>query len=248
MRILNIFLIISIFSLMFSCKTSNLLVKKNTDNKATALDPVFHPNYGYQYHIRKDDKITISVWGQDELGVGSSYGIYNSNETYGRWLMVDANGKIEVPKVGTIKVENKTIVELKEILKERFGLWVKNPIVDIKVLNREITVLGEVRDPQTITIDKEKNKLLDMIAKCKGFEFYANLKYVKVLRQVGNDVHVANINMTDGEDYNLKNIDVYPGDVVIVPSKKFKTFDKRISTIIPFTSTLTAASIFLRLF
>lgn len=231
-----------------SCKTSNMFHKSNTSNKVSDIDPVFKPSYNYQYHIRKDDKITISVWGQDDLSIGSSYGIYNSNEVYGKWLMVDAEGKIEIPKLGSLKVENKTIIELKSILKERFGLWVKNPIVDIKILNREITILGEVRDPQVIVVDKEKNPLLDMIARCKGFEFYANINYIKVLRQVGNDVHIANINLSKDGDIRLKNIELYPGDVVIVPSKKYKVFDKRISTIIPFTSTMTAAAILMGAF
>lgn len=231
-----------------SCKTSNLFHRSNTPNAVYDLDSVFNPSYHYQYHIRRDDKITISVWGQDDLSVGSSYGIYNSNEVYGKWLMVDAEGKIEIPKIGSLKVENKTILELKSILKDRFGLWVKNPIVDIKILNREITILGEVRDPQVIVVDKEKNSLLDMIARCKGFEFYANINYIKVLRQVGNNVHVANINLSKDGDVRWKNIDLYPGDIVIVPSKKYKVFDKRISTIIPFTSTMTAAAILLGAF
>jgi polysaccharide export outer membrane protein len=202
----------------------------------------------YQYHIRKDDKVTISVWGQDELSVGSTYGIYNSNEVYGKWLMVDAQGNIEIPRLGTFYVENMTIIGLKDTLKERFGEWVKNPIIDIKVLNREITILGEVREPQVFLIDKEFNTLLEMIARCKGLEFYANAKSVKVLRQVGFDVYVAHIDLTHKGSFDRKNIYLFPGDVVIVPSKKHKEFDRRISTIIPFTTTVSAAAIFMGAF
>lgn len=231
-----------------SCKTTNLLVEKKTDNTTKALDSVFLDTDAYEYHIRKDDKITIGLWGQDDLSVGSTYGIYNSNEVYGKWLMVDVNGNIEVPKLGTLNVEKMTIVELKTTLKNYFSEWIKNPIVDVKVLNREITVLGEVRDPQVIPIDKEKNTLLEIIARCKGLDFYANAEYIKVLRQVGEDVYVANINLTESGDLRYKNIRVQPGDVVIVPSKKHKEFDKRISTIIPFSTSLTAAAIFMGAF
>lgn len=231
-----------------SCQTTNLFVDKHAPNNVTDLDSIFINDTDYQYHIRKDDKITISIWGQDDLSVGSTYGIYNSNEVYGKWLMVDANGNIEIPKIGTFHVEKMTMIALKDTLKNRFGEWIKNPIVDIKVLNREITVLGEVRDPQVINIDKERNTLMEMIAHCKGFEFYANAKNVKVLRQVQEDVYVANIDLTKTGDFLLKNINLYPGDVVIVPSKKYKEFDRRISTIIPFSTTLTAAAIFMGAF
>lgn len=226
-----------------SCKTTNLFVDREASSKVTDLDSAFFSDSSYEYHIRKDDKVTISIWGQDELSVGSTYGIYNSNEVYGKWLMVDAAGNIEVPKIGTLHVEKMTIIELKEILRDRFSEWIKTPVVDVKVLNREITVLGEVRDPQVINVDKERNTLLDMIAHCKGFEFYANAKSIKVLRQVGEHVHVANIDLTEKGDYLQKNINLYPGDVVIVPSKKNKEFDRRVSTIIPFATTITAAAI-----
>lgn len=247
MKLKHLFFLFVIASLT-SCKTTNLFVDKDASNKIEDLPSVFTQDENYQYHIRKDDKITISLWGQDDLSVGSTYGIYNSNEVYGKWLMVDAEGNIEVPKLGTLHVENMTIIQLKRVLKNYFAEWIKNPIVDIKVLNREITVLGEVRDPQVLNVDKERNTLLEIIAKCNGLEFYANPKYIKVLRQVGEDVHIANIDLTKKDDYLMKNINLYPGDVVIVPAKRFKEFDRRISTIIPFTTTITAAAILMGTF
>lgn len=234
--------------LCFSCKTTNLFVEKTSKNTVSRVDSVFLNDSNYRYHIRKDDKLTISIWGQDELSVGSTYGIYNSNEVYGKWLMVDPNGNVEIPKIGTFQVEKMTLIALKDTLKILFGEWIKNPVIDIKVLNREITVLGEVRDPQVINIDKERNTLLEMISRCKGLEFYANPKKIKVLRQFGSDVYVANIDLTEKGNFLFQNINLLPGDVVVVPSKNYKVFDKRISTIIPFSTTLTAAAIFMGAF
>ncbi|RZJ33961.1 MAG: hypothetical protein EOO18_08660, partial [Chryseobacterium sp.] len=64
---------------LFSCKTYNVLEEEKPST--SMQDFSFDPNY--EYKIRKDDKITLSVWGQDDLSVGSVYGIYNSNEVYG---------------------------------------------------------------------------------------------------------------------------------------------------------------------
>ncbi len=238
----SIFLIIS----LASC-TPNLFhqSKKEGDNTVEALDSIFYYNPEYQYQVREGDKISISVWGQDELSVGSLYGIYNSNEVYGKWLMVDAEGNIEAPRLGTLSVEGSTVIQLKDTLKTLFSKWIAKPIVDVKVLNKEITVLGEVRDPKVITVDRDHSTLLDLVAKCGGFEFYANFKYVKVLRQVGPNVHVANIDLSKPGDYLSRNIQILPGDVVVVPSKHYKEFDKRISNIIPLTTALTASAIFM---
>ncbi len=239
--LLKLTLIVLLFT---SCRTQNLLVsKKEKDDKS-----YFVYDENYQYKIRKDDKISISVWGEDDLSVGSEYGIYNSNEVYGKWLLVDANGNIEVPKLGTKNVLSKTIPELKAEIKNELKQYLVNPIVDVKVLNKEITILGEVRNPNTIQVDKDHNNLFELISKTGGFDFYANLKSIKVLRQEGNDVRVTNIDLTNVTTILNQNILLHPGDIVIVPSKKYKEFDKRVSTIIPFTTTVSAAAILMKLF
>lgn len=239
-NLLSLFLLLT----LFGCKIQNVFETKeeNTDKTGFAYDPT------YEYRIRKNDKITLSVWGEDDLSVGSVYGIYNSNEVYGKWLLVDTNGTIEIPKIGKTVVVNKTIPELKEEIRSQLKQWLVNPIVDIKVLNKEITILGEVRNPGTIQVDKDYVTLLEMISKTGGFEFYANLKSVKILRQEGKNVRVTHLNLTSSEDILNANIQLYPSDIVIVPSKKNKEFDKRVATIIPFTTTITAAAILLGVF
>lgn len=247
MRPLIIILSIITFT---SCKTLNVYMEPKASQKADTaqLDSSFFYNPEYQYKIRKDDKISISVWGQDELSVGSSYGIYNSNEVYGKWLMVDDSGTIEIPKLGTFCVEDLTVQQLKHVLKMEFGKWILNPVVDVKILNKEITVMGEVRSPKVIQVDKDQNSLFEIIAKCEGFDTYANLKYVKILRQNGDDVIVANVDITESGGYLYKNIQLYPGDIVVVPSRNYKEFDRRVSIIIPFTTAITAAAILITAF
>ncbi len=236
--------IIFFAALFFSCKTHNLFEeKKRTENRSD-----FQYQETYQYTIRKDDKITLSVWGHEDLSVGSVYGIYNSNEVYGKWLLVDADGAIEIPRLGSTYVLGKTIPELKAEIKEKLTQWIVNPVVDIKVLNKEITILGEVRDPATIQVDKDKNTLIEIVSKAGGFEFYANLKAIKILRQEGENVKVTNIDLTNPDDLTYRNTQLYPGDYIIVPSKKNKEFDKRVSNIIPLATTATAAAILLGTF
>lgn len=245
----NILGFLCMLCLFASCKTQNLFVESNEDihDSVEEIDSIFFRNLDYEYTIRKDDKINISVWGQDELSIGSVYGIYNSNEVYGKWLLVDSRGCIEVPRIGTTKVEGKTVVELKDTLRSVFQTWIKVPVVDVKILNKEITVLGEVRNPGVFKVDTDRNALLHMIAQSGGFDFYANLKHLKVLRQEGRDVRVVNIDLTEEGNYLQKNIQLYPGDIVIVPSKSYKEFDKRVSIIIPLTSTISASAIILGL-
>jgi polysaccharide export outer membrane protein len=249
MRNLKFILFLGIILLLDSCKTQNLFhFSPEKENKEIKLDSIFRYRADYQHIIEIDNKVNISVWGQDELSIGSVYGIYNSNEVYGKWLMVDANGNIEIPKIGTMMVKGMTLPMLKDSIKSLISQWIANPIVDVKVMNKEITLLGEFRNPAVIHVDKDNNSLLELVAKAGGFEYYANLKRIKVLRQDGPKVRIANIDLTIASDEGARNIQLRPGDIIIAPSKKNKEFDKRISTIIPIATSATSAAILIGAF
>ncbi len=249
MKTIKFILFLGIVFLLDACKTQNLFhFSPEKENEEIKLDSIFRYRADYQHIIEIDNKVNISVWGQDELSIGSVYGIYNSNEVYGKWLMVDANGNIEIPKIGTMMVKGMTLPMLKDSIKSLISQWIANPIVDVKVMNKEITLLGEFRNPAVIHVDKDNNSLLELVAKAGGFEYYANLKSIKVLRQDGPKVRIANIDLTIASDEGARNIQLRPGDIIIAPSKKNKEFDKRISTIIPIATSATSAAILIGAF
>lgn len=232
---------------LFSCKTQNLFVesKETARFQHVMPDSAFLYNGNYEYRIRRDDKISVSFWGHDDLSVGSVYGIYNSNEVYGKWLLVDIGGNVTLPRLGNFHLEGMTIIEAENALMRIYAKWIRDPVIEIKVLNKEITIIGELRNPGKYTVEKDNNSLIDVVSLAGGYDFYANLKQIKIIRQVRDSVKMMNVDLTNADAYLLRNIQIFPGDLVVVPSKKNKEFDKRISTIIPLASSTTAAAILL---
>lgn len=228
-----------------SCKTHNLLVEKKGESRFQHQKPdsAFLYDESYEYRIVKDDKISMSVWGHDDLSIGSLFGIYNSNEVYGKWVMVDNKGQITLPKVGYFHIQGLTVMQAKDSLQKVYAKWLVNPVIEVKVLNKEITILGELKNPGKYLVEKDMTSLFDIIARAGDFEPYANKKTIKVVRQFGKEVKMINVDITKADNYLNRNIQLHPGDVVVVPSKKSKDFEKRISTIIPLASSATAAAI-----
>lgn len=236
--------------LFAACKTQNLAVEKKKDERFQHIvqDSAFTYEENYEYRVRKDDKVSMSVWGHDDLSIGSLFGIYNSNEVYGKWVMVNNAGNITLPKIGDFKILGLTLSEAKDSLKKIYGKWLVNPVIEVKVLNKEITVLGELRNPGKYVVDRDMNSVFDMVAMAGGFEEYANKTNIKVIRQWGKQVKMINVDLTIAGNYLNRNIQLHPGDVLVVPSKKTKDFDKRIATIIPFASSATAAAVLIKTF
>ncbi len=241
--------LLPLLCLLSACKTQNLMVQDKADTRYQHKQPdtAFVFNEHYQYRVHKDDKISMSIWGHDELSVGSLFGIYNSNEVYGKWVMVDDRGEITLPKIGQFHIQGMTLIEAKDSLRKLYGRWLVNPVIELKTLNKEITILGELKNPGKYVMERDMNSLFDVIAKAGDFEMYANKKAIKIIRQEGAGVRMVNVDLTRSDNYLNRNILLFPGDLVVVPSKKSKDFEKRIAAIIPIASSTTAAAILIGL-
>lgn len=194
----------------------------------------------FEHRIRPDDKLTISIWNHDDLSVGSTFGIYNSNEVYGKWLLVDSKGMIAVPALGVLQVAGFTTSALKDTLTKLYSKQIVDPVVVVKVLNRQVTVLGEVIHPATHTLEKEKNGVVEMIGRSGGFDTYADKKHVTIIRQVGTQTVKIEMDLTDLADYELHNFVLESNDIIYIPTRTSKLMDKRATTIIPFAGMITA--------
>lgn len=232
-----------------SCRTQNLFQPAATAKKAALDSSFFDISENWQYTIRKNDKISISIWNNDEISVGSIYGIYNSSEGYGKWVMVDGNGNIAIPQMGDIKVEGLTLLEMKELLLKELAKTIVKPVLDVKVLNREVTILGDVKNPGKLHLEKENNTLVEVLAQAGDFEMYGNKSKIQVIRTTNRQVHSITLDLSKMKNYSLHNIQVLPGDIVYVPARKSKEWDKRAgSTIIPAASAVTTLILILKTF
>jgi polysaccharide biosynthesis/export protein len=234
--------------MLSSCKTENLFSRP--PKEGTIPEGNFNKTTdNYNYIIRKDDKINLGVWNNDDLSVGFVFGQINSGVDQGKWLLVDGNGEIPVPKIGNLKVEGLTIVQAKKMISTALSQTIQSPIVDLKVLNMEVTVLGEVKLPGKVHLDKEKNTLVEVLGFAGDFDFYGDKKKIQVIRSVDNMPQSITLDLTNLDSLSANNIVVHPGDIVYVRAKKRKAWDKTAySTIIPAASAVTAILLIIKTF
>lgn len=193
----------------------------------------------YEHVIKADDKISVSIWNHDDLSVGSLFSIYNANEVYGRWILVDIEGYIELPELGKTKLGGMTVSQAEEKLNVLFAEYILNPVIVVKVMNREITVLGQVRTPGVYPLEKERYTLLEMIGQAQGINFYGDAERVKLIRD-GKDYM---IDFSTMDQYATSNVILKDGDIIYVPTRKGELLDKKSPTLIPFASLITALAI-----
>ena len=231
---------IHIFFLAFlitSCKTVNIF--QTNDEHIQESDTFVLLTVNYQHTLTADDKLSLSIWNHDDLSVGSVYSIYNTNESFGKWLLIKKDSTASIPYIGDMKLAGLTILEAENLVADSLKTYIKKPIVEIKVLNKEVTILGEVKSPGNYLLEKESNTLVEYIGKAEGLNFYADTKKIQIIR----DEIPYIIDLTQLEEFNTKNIYLKANDIIYIPSKKGKKLDMKAPVLIPFASLLTSLGV-----
>lgn len=116
----------------------------------------------YVPKLMPDDLIEVTVAALDMEAVGPFNGAGIGSDisaSVKKNYLIDHNGNIEFPIIGNVKMAGLTRLEATEILKEKIEVYVKDPIVNLKIINFKVTVWVRLIKP-------ERSKL-----KMKGLPF-----------------------------------------------------------------------------
>jgi polysaccharide export outer membrane protein len=230
----------------FSCETYDPLFRHNVIQGING----FENNASIEPIIRKGDKITVSIWGHDELSIGSLNSAFSANEATGRWVIVDETGEVNLPRVGRVKIDGHNIKEVNYFLENIYQKnGIKDPVVNVRILSHYITLLGEVVSPGRYQIDNETITLIELIGKAEGITKYAKADEVRIMRKNTQGVieevkiDLTNINSLVQDNYVLK-----PDDVIYIPPSKMKNFNTTLEKLTPIAGVLTSAAVIFSVF
>lgn len=142
----------------------------------------------------------------------------------GTGYLVNEDGNVQLPILGNIKVAGLTTKMVKEnitsiILQKKL---LTDPIVTIRHLNYEITVIGEVNKPTVITVPNEKISLVKALGLAGDITVYGKKDNVLLIREISGKRTVKRIDLNDPEFLSSPNYYLQPNDVVYVETNKNK--------------------------
>jgi polysaccharide export outer membrane protein len=192
--------------------------------------------------IKVGDKVSFSIWDHTDISVGSVFDIYSSNEVFGKWLLVAKDSTISLPKVGKVKLAGENMDDAKLLLTELYKEYIKDPILDIRIHNHFVTVIGQVTNPGNYPIYQGNNSLAYLIGESGGISYYAKLNRVNLVR--GDQKF--NLDLTHLTDIEMNRINLLPGDVLYFPTKRGKALDKKAPIILAAASITTTLILLFR--
>ncbi len=165
---------------------------------------------------------------------------YNRTDITSRGYLVDNDGNIQMPKLGNIKAEGLTkkqlITNITKAVEARKELL--NPIVEIRHLNFEVTVLGEVSHPTVITVPSEQISLVKALGLAGDLTIYGKRDNVLLIREEDGKRMTRHLNLNSAEFLSSPYYYLKANDVIYVePSKSKIATTDRAQQIIPIVVT-----------
>jgi len=136
--------------------------------------------------------------------------------------LVDKNGEIELPIAGKIKVGGMTTAEAKENVRLKAMKYYKEPVVNVRIMNFKVTVLGEVAKPGAYLINGERATILDALGQAGDMSIFGTRTNVLLARQEGDKQKMIRFDMNKTDIFQSPYFYLKQGDVLYVQPSKGK--------------------------
>lgn len=201
---------------------------------STSADSINKSFYkAHEAKICAGDLLSITVTGLDPLAVAPfnlplvSYSTPGSDQIYAaptlQGYLVDINGNINFPVIGTIKLVGLTKSEAIKTINSQLAAYLKNSIVTIQFMNYKITVLGEVMRPGQYTVNNERITLLDALGMAGDMTIYGKRNNVLITRENDGKLEFVRLNLNTDEAFKSPYFYLQQNDVVYVEPNNVKS-------------------------
>ncbi len=175
------------------------------------------PNDYLYIHVRTPDPKLSEFFNQT-----SSTNMTNNQNNKFFYYLIDDSMNIDFPYVGSINLAGCNIFMAKKRVKEALKPYLKDADLIVKLASNTYTVLGEVRKPGVINMEKEQVTIFEAIAKAGDISPFGKKKKVKLVRQTPEGEVTYLIDITDKNIVNSEFYYIYPNDLIYVRPMKAK--------------------------
>lgn len=162
-------------------------------------------------------------------------------------FLVDSEGNIEFPILGKVHVLGLNRQELSALLKEKIEPYVENPIVNVRIVNFQVTVLGEVNQPGTYSIPDEYLSLNKALGFAGDLTIYGKRENVLIIREENGEKTYNYLDLTSSSSLQSPFYYLQQNDVVYVEpnnaQKQSAAYNRNASVYISIASVLISLAI-----
>jgi polysaccharide export outer membrane protein len=188
--------------------------------------------------------VTVNPEAFPALGVVSANNEGNDNRSaYEKGLVVNPQGMLDLPYVGSIRAAGLTMEVLHDTLVARFSRLIDEPVVILKKLSFKVSVLGEVNRPGLYYVPNEQLTFLEALALAGDLNNYADRTGLKLFRKTPEGTIEYKLDLTSKDALSGPFRYMHPDDVIYAPPTRKKAFTAITPATAVVTSLLTAVAL-----
>jgi len=130
--------------------------------------------------------------------------------------LVSPKGTINFPVLGTVNVEGLSRTEIQEKMEKQIADYVRDPVVDVRIVNFSVTVLGEVGSPGRIQISDGRITMPELLAMSGDISYTGKRQNIRIIREVNGVKSVGFIDMTEIDLFKSPYFYLKQNDIVYV--------------------------------
>lgn len=183
----------------------------------------------YEPTIKTDDVLFIHVSALDPkaaepFNIGNSEGgtAGNAMQLQRMTYLVNNAGYIQFPVLGDLKVSSLNRNQVIELLRSKIAEYVKDPVINLRIMNYKISVLGEVNSPGTFPLTSERITLPEALAMAGDMTLFGKRENVLILRESQGVKTSFRLDMTNPDIVNSPYYYLTQNDVVYVEPNQRK--------------------------
>lgn len=160
-----------------------------------------------------------------------------------QYYTVDSQGDIDFPILGKLHVAGLTKSELINMIQERLKGQIVDPIVTVRFLNAKVTVLGEVRNPGSYSLNNGGMTLLEALGAAGDLTQYGKRDNILIARENNGKLEFARLSLNTDEIFKSPYFYLQQNDVVVVePNQARSTSNQTIGLWLSMIGTLSSAA------
>ncbi len=220
----RVLLFLGVLMLFQSCIPYEKLVNFEKEGTGLPFDVPENITNAEELTIQAYDVLSIIIHGQDvetaapfNLSTQEDLSQQNDPNLYQlQGYLVNRNGEIDLPILGKLSVKSMTKEEVKSLLLGKLKKYLKNPVVNVRLLNFRVTVSGEVNFPGTFNIYNDRITLAEILTMAGDLTPYADRTHVMVEREKDGKRTYSKVDISSNQFFKSKYFYLKQNDFIYV--------------------------------
>ncbi len=184
--------------------------------------PAIQPDDELQITVTSSDPAATAMYNLPEINAATRQAIQMNSSPRMLTYVVGTDGCIDFPQLGRVEVASKNVEQVQQELTRLISRTVTDPQVSVVMANFTVVVAGEVKNPQTIRVPRNRFTILEALSAAGDMTEYGERSNLLLIRENNGQREFTRINLNESDVLSSPYYYLQPNDYIYVSPNKVR--------------------------